>query len=140
MTVTPQVAGRITERQFEDGAELKKDQLLFTIDPRPFQAQLDSAQAQLAQSKAALDLAQYAAENVRLASPIPAPSRSSISKPRKNTVAVDEAQVQAAAGGGRKREAQSRVLLHPFADRRPRRRAPGGRRQRGAGQHHGIAV
>src|SRR6202043_1950342 len=57
VTVMPQLAGRITERHFQDGAELKKDQLLFTIDPRPFQAQLDSAQAQLAQSRAALDLA-----------------------------------------------------------------------------------
>ncbi len=36
--VMPQVAGRITERSFQDGAELKKGQLLFTIDPRPFQA------------------------------------------------------------------------------------------------------
>ena len=57
VTVTPQVSGRILERQFQDGAELKKDQLLFVIDPRPFKAQLDAAQAQLAQAKAALDLA-----------------------------------------------------------------------------------
>ena len=57
VTVTPQISGRITERHFQDGAELKKGQLLFTVDPRPYQAQLDSAQAQLAQSKAALDLA-----------------------------------------------------------------------------------
>ena len=35
VTVTPQISGRITERSFEDGAELKKGQLLFTIDPRP---------------------------------------------------------------------------------------------------------
>src|ERR1700758_992942 len=56
VTGTPQISGRITDRHFEDGAELKKDQPLFTIDPRPFQAQLDSAQAQLAQSRAALDL------------------------------------------------------------------------------------
>ncbi len=51
VTVTPQISGRIIKRDFEDGAELKKDQLLFTIDPRPYQAQLDSAQAQLAESK-----------------------------------------------------------------------------------------
>ena len=57
VTVTPQIPGRITERLFEDGAQLKKDQPLFTIDPRPYQAQLDAAQAQLAQSRAALDLA-----------------------------------------------------------------------------------
>ncbi len=42
VTIMPQVAGRITERHFQDGADLKKGQLLFTIDPRPFQAQLDA--------------------------------------------------------------------------------------------------
>jgi membrane fusion protein, multidrug efflux system len=66
VTVTPQVAGIITERHFEDGADLTKGQLLFTIDPRPFKAQLDAAKAQLAQSKAAeqfakLELDRYAA-------------------------------------------------------------------------------
>src|SRR5437773_3175269 len=43
VTVTPQVGGRITQRQFQDGADLAKGQLLFVIDPRPYQAQLDSA-------------------------------------------------------------------------------------------------
>ena len=55
--VTPQVGGRIVERLFLDGENLKKGQLLFVIDPRPYKAQLDSAQATLAQAKAALDLA-----------------------------------------------------------------------------------
>ena len=57
VTVQPQVAGRITEIHFTDGSDLKKGDLLFTIDPRPFQAELDAAQATLAQRKAALDLA-----------------------------------------------------------------------------------
>src|SRR6202158_2331832 len=35
--VTPQLGGRITERHFEDGADLHKGQLLFVIDPRPYQ-------------------------------------------------------------------------------------------------------
>jgi multidrug efflux pump subunit AcrA (membrane-fusion protein) len=52
VTVTPQVGGRITERQFQDGADLAKGQLLFVIDPRPYQAQLDSAKGALAQAKA----------------------------------------------------------------------------------------
>src|ERR1700674_403091 len=95
VTVTPQISGRITERHFEDGAELKKGQLLFTIDPRPYQAQLDSAQAQLAQSRAALDLAKtqlkmYASiANTRAVSQLDLETR-------KNTVAVDEAQVESA--------------------------------------------
>src|SRR5580692_3692942 len=49
VSVQPEVSGRITEIHFADGADIKKDDLLFTIDPRPFQAQLDAAQANLAQ-------------------------------------------------------------------------------------------
>jgi len=57
VTVTPQVGGRIVERHFQDGENLHKGQLLFVIDPRPYKAQVDSAQAALAQAKAGLDLA-----------------------------------------------------------------------------------
>ena len=57
VTVAPQVGGRITERHFQDGENLNKGQLLLVIDPRPYKAQLDSAQATLAQAKTALELA-----------------------------------------------------------------------------------
>src|ERR1700688_4802209 len=40
VTVTPQVGGRIVERHVQDGENLKKGQLLFVIDPRPYKAQL----------------------------------------------------------------------------------------------------
>ncbi len=93
VTVTPQISGRITERHFEDGAELSKGQLLFTIDPRPFQAQLDSAQAQLAQSRAALDLAKTQLKMYDSISNTRAVSQLDV-ETKKNTVAVDEAQVQ----------------------------------------------
>jgi membrane fusion protein, multidrug efflux system len=46
--VQAQVAGQITTRDFQDGADVKKGDLLFTIDPRPFQAAVDQAKAQLA--------------------------------------------------------------------------------------------
>ncbi len=95
VTVTPQISGRITERHFEDGAELKKDQLLFTIDPRPYQAQLDSAQAQLAQSKAALELANTQLKMYASIADTRAVSQLDF-ETKKNTVAVDQAQVQAA--------------------------------------------
>ena len=95
VTVTPQLGGRITERHFEDGANLQKGQLLFVIDPRPFQAQLDSAKANLAQAKAALELAkiQFARDEGLVGT-------KAISKQdydtKKNTVDVDQAQVEAA--------------------------------------------
>jgi multidrug efflux system membrane fusion protein len=95
VTVTPQVPGRILERSFQDGAQLTKGQLLFTIDPRPYQAQLNSAKAQLAETRAALDLA---ATQLKMYSSIT--DERAVSEldleTKRNTVAVDEAQVQAA--------------------------------------------
>jgi multidrug efflux system membrane fusion protein len=45
VAIQPQVAGRITQIHFTDGANVRKGDLLFTIDPRPFQAALSQAQA-----------------------------------------------------------------------------------------------
>jgi multidrug efflux pump subunit AcrA (membrane-fusion protein) len=57
VTVQPQVSGRITRIHFADGAEVHPGDPLFTIDPRPYQAQHDAAEATLAQARAALSLA-----------------------------------------------------------------------------------
>jgi membrane fusion protein, multidrug efflux system len=46
--VQAQVSGQIITRDFQDGAEVKKGDPLFTIDPRPFQAILDQDKAQAA--------------------------------------------------------------------------------------------
>jgi RND family efflux transporter MFP subunit len=95
VTVTPQVGGRIVERHFQDGENLRKGQLLFVIDPRPYKAQVDSAQAALAQAKAALDLAkiQFARDQEVI-------GQRAISQQdydtKKNAVDVDQAQVEAA--------------------------------------------
>lgn len=52
VAIKPQVSGRIESRNFEDGANIKKGDVLFTIDRRPFKAALDQAEGMLAQSKA----------------------------------------------------------------------------------------
>jgi multidrug efflux system membrane fusion protein len=46
--VQAQVSGKILTRDFQDGADVKKGDPLFTIDPRPFQAVLDQDKAQAA--------------------------------------------------------------------------------------------
>jgi len=46
--VQAQVSGKILERHFQDGADVKKGDLLFTIDPAPYQAAVDQAKAQAA--------------------------------------------------------------------------------------------
>ena len=56
--VQAQVIGQIVARNFQDGADVKKGDLLFTIDPRPYQAALDQAQGQLGQAKSKLVLDQ----------------------------------------------------------------------------------
>ena len=95
VTVTPQVGGRIVERHFQDGENLRKGQLLFVIDPRPYKAQVDSAQAALAQAKAALDFAR-----IQLARDQEVIGTRAISQQdydtKKNAVDVDQAQVEAA--------------------------------------------
>jgi multidrug efflux system membrane fusion protein len=58
VNVQPQVSGRITEVHFIEGQEVKKGDLLFVIDPRPFQADLEQSQGQLQSDQAQLDLNQ----------------------------------------------------------------------------------
>ncbi|HET6143489.1 MAG TPA: efflux RND transporter periplasmic adaptor subunit [Candidatus Acidoferrales bacterium] len=93
VTVQPEVSGRITEIHFADGANLKKGDLLFTIDPRPFEAQLNAAQANLAQSKAALDFAQVQFARVKDLIESRAIARQDYDT-RKNAVDVGQAQVK----------------------------------------------
>ena len=56
--VRAQVTGYLLKQGYQEGAFVKQGQLLFQIDPRPFQAALDQAQGQLAQAHAALANAQ----------------------------------------------------------------------------------
>ena len=56
--VQAQVNGQITARNFQDGADVKKGDILFTIDAKPYQAVLEQVQGQLAQAKSQLVLDQ----------------------------------------------------------------------------------
>src|SRR5207249_9316468 len=93
--VQAQVSGQIIARNFQDGADVKKGDLLFSIDPRPYQAALDQAQGQLAQAKAqlALDQLNWSRQqelwNKKVASAQEADTA-------RATVASDEAKVQSA--------------------------------------------
>jgi multidrug efflux system membrane fusion protein len=54
----PRVSGYIASVNFTEGSEVKKDDVLFVIDPRPYEAERDKARAQLAQARSQLVLAQ----------------------------------------------------------------------------------
>ena len=56
--VRAQVTGYLLRQGYQEGAFVKQGQLLFEIDPRPFQAALDQAQGQLAQARAQLATAE----------------------------------------------------------------------------------
>jgi RND family efflux transporter MFP subunit len=52
--IQPQVTGYIIRQTYKEGSFVHKGQILFQIDPRPFQAVLEQANAQLAQAQAQL--------------------------------------------------------------------------------------
>jgi multidrug efflux pump subunit AcrA (membrane-fusion protein) len=58
VNIQPQVSGRITEVHFVEGQDVKNGDLLFVIDPRPFQAQLEQSEPLLISDTAQLELNQ----------------------------------------------------------------------------------
>lgn len=56
--IQPQVSGYLVRQDYREGSFVHKDEVLFEIDPRPFQAALDQAKGQLAQARGQLGQAQ----------------------------------------------------------------------------------
>jgi membrane fusion protein (multidrug efflux system) len=63
--VRPQVSGIIQQRLFTEGADVKAGQVLFQIDPAPYQAALDNANAALGRSEANLPAIRLKADRLR---------------------------------------------------------------------------
>jgi membrane fusion protein, multidrug efflux system len=63
--VQAQASGQIIARHFQDGSDVKQGDLLFSIDPKPYQAALEQAQGQLAQTQAQLALDQITLKRQR---------------------------------------------------------------------------
>jgi membrane fusion protein (multidrug efflux system) len=55
--IQPQVSGYMIKQDYREGSVVQSGEVLFEIDPRPFQATLDQAEGQLAQARAQLGLA-----------------------------------------------------------------------------------
>ena len=93
--VQAQVAGEITERHFADGADVKKGDLLFTIDPRPYQAALDQAKGTLAQNRAQLELDKLNLQRAQDLSTKKVVAPQDLDTAR-TTVSTDEAKIESA--------------------------------------------
>jgi membrane fusion protein, multidrug efflux system len=65
--IAPQVSGYLIRQDYKEGSVVHRGQVLFEIDPRPFQAVLDQAQAQVGQAEAQLGLARI---NVKRDTPL----------------------------------------------------------------------
>ncbi|GAA4903311.1 efflux RND transporter periplasmic adaptor subunit [Ferrimonas pelagia] len=64
--VRPQISGIVLEQDFEEGALVEKGQQLYLIDPAPYEAQLQQANAELSQSRANLKAAKARAERYQV--------------------------------------------------------------------------
>ncbi len=63
--VRPRVSGFIDKIHFKDGQMVKAGDLLFTIDPRPFELAVESAKAEVARANAQVELASTEVERAR---------------------------------------------------------------------------
>jgi RND family efflux transporter MFP subunit len=63
--IRPRASGYIEQVLFKEGQLVKKDDVLFLIDPRPYQADFDRAQAGVALARSQLDLAKLEAERAQ---------------------------------------------------------------------------
>jgi len=95
VTITPRIQGQIVGRFFEDGAELKKGQELFKIDPAPSEAALAAAKAQQAQAQAAVAFAKIELDRYAAVAGTKAISKSDYDT-KKNALDVANAQLASA--------------------------------------------
>jgi len=116
--VRPRVSGQIVAVHFADGQVVRRGQLLFTIDPRPFAAALAEARAGLASAQSDLSLARADLSRVESLIADQAVSRSEVDRLRARV------QAASAAVAGAQARVRSRALDLEFT----RIRAPiGGR-------------
>ena len=64
-TIRAQVTGYLSGQHYQEGDAVKKGDVLFTIDPRPFQAALNQSKAELALQQARWDTAKLDLKRIR---------------------------------------------------------------------------
>lgn len=103
VAVRPRVSGLIASVSFEEGSLVRQGQLLFQVDPRPFQAQVDRLRAELAQANAARD---RSASEMRRADRLSADNAISLEERERRTSAAAETTARVDAVAAALRAAQ----------------------------------
>ena len=104
--IQPQAAGYLIRQNYREGSAVAKDQVLFEIDPRPFQAVLDQAQGQLGQAQAQLQLTQI---NVNRDTPLV--EAHAIAKSQLDTEVQQKAQAEASVKSAEANVATAKLNL-----------------------------
>ena len=102
VSVRPRVSGYVQSVSFKEGGIVKKGDLLFVIDPRPYQAELDRARGEVARAEARRSLAETEFKRTKSLVPSEAASELELEERRANlaeavaAVAVAQANVKSA--------------------------------------------
>ncbi len=95
--ISPEVSGYLIRQDYREGSVVHKGQVLFEIDPRPFQAAVDKAKGSLAQVRAQLQLAEINLHRDRPLAKAHAIAQSQLDNDIQQ-VAADKAAVESAKG------------------------------------------
>jgi len=104
--IRARVTGIVQRIEFQQGGDVKKDQLLFKIDPAPYQAAYDQAAAQLKQAQANLYSAKALADRYA-----PLVKANAISKQDYDNAVASYRQAEAAVAAARASQAAARINL-----------------------------
>ena len=135
--IRPRVSGYLVRVPFAEGKEVRKGDVLFEIDPEPYQATLDERQSRpRPRTRARLALVERDAERGERLVKAQAISQEEMDT-RLTLVSEARAAVAAGRGGGARGRAGSGVHQGPRPGRRPYRPRRGDRGQPGHGRPHG---
>lgn len=100
--IQPQVSGYLVKQEYREGAPVGKDEVLFQIDPRPFQAAVDQAQAQVEQAKGQLAQAraQLALAQINVKRDTPLAEARAIAQSQLDNETQQQAQAEASVAAG----------------------------------------
>ena len=101
--IQPQVSGYVVKQNYREGSYVRKGEVLFEIDSRPFQAAFDQAKAQLSQAQAKLSLAEI---NVKRDTPLAQQRAIAQSQLDSEIGALEEAKANVQAAGAAVETAQ----------------------------------